>query len=287
MKRDRWLAIIFLALAVGTWVAFFTVNSAPADPLDATEIIHYSEQDTSRSSFSEQLPASVNQLFAIPETPADAARSVLRTSPSESALYGIALKGTAGSEMAVIMDLADSTERVVRQGDAVGSGRISAIGRNTIEIDGPAGHDLLRLPAPDRAGPPDPDPSSGVAAAPFRSTAGRSDNNNTTGDLQIIDRNDLRDLVTRVEALGEEMALQPVRGADGTPAGFRITALKPRGLLARMGLRRDDTLLTVNREPIRTLEDAYRVLGSTFHQNTLELTIRRSQQNMEFTYVIR
>lgn len=207
-------------------------------------------------------------------------------SPSESARYGIALKGTAGSEMAVIMDLADSTERVVRQGDAVGTGRITAIGRNTIEIDGPAGHDLLRLPALDRTDPPaPPDPSPGVAAAPFKSTAGSAAN--STGDLQIIDRNDLRDLVTRVEALGEEIALQPVRGADGAPAGFRITALKPRGLLARMGLRRDDTLLTVNREPIRTLEDAYRVLGSTFHQNTLELTIRRNQQNMEFSYVIR
>lgn len=174
--------------------------------------------------------------------------------------------------MAVIQNLADGSEHVVRAGESIGSGKITAIGRNYIELDGAAGHDLLKLP------------SGEMERVRAGETADRRDGD---GNILVIDRETLRDLVTRVDALSSEITLQPVRHADGSGAGFRITAIKPRGLLARMGLQKDDTLLAVNSNTIQTVEDAFRIMESTIHQNTLSLAIRRNQQKMELTYVIR
>ncbi len=297
MKRDRWIALTFLMLSGGALLMIFIINSSSGMPEEKNSKILYSESDPLDLSWSEPIPEPVNQLFAKPSNPVVDVPVPADTASWESRFYGVALKGTAGSEMAVIRGLDDGVERIVKPGDTVGNGRVAAIGRNFLELDGPSGREMLRLPTGDRAGSKPGDAS--------RSTGGSSRSNSDgdyvaagdratgkavmpgSGDLQIVERQLLRDLVTQVDALSREITLAPVRHADGTPAGFRITAIRPRGLLARMGLRRGDTLLAVNAQKIQTLEDAYRTLESTFHQNTLALTILRNQQNMELTYVIR
>lgn len=91
----------------------------------------------------------------------------------------------------------------------------------------------------------------------------------------------------QVDRFSSEITLQPVRDADGAPAGFRVASLKPRGTLARMGLRRHDILVSVNHQHIVSLEDVFRVLEGAVHENTLTLSILRNHAEMELSYVIR
>ncbi len=102
-----------------------------------------------------------------------------------------------------------------------------------------------------------------------------------------IDRKVLQKMLSQVDKLSEEITLQPVRLADGSPGGFRVTSLKPQGLMAKIKLRRNDVLEAVNRHRIVSVEDVYRVLESAAHQSTLSLRIIRNNQKLEMDYVLR
>ncbi len=255
----------------------FSVRISPAEPSD-----HFSVHSADYKDFPVDpvllvpLSNAVNPLFV--EIRSDLADTAPDQDipPWQSRFYGVSLRGTAGSAMAVLFEHETRTEHVVRVGDTVGQAEVREIDRNYVMLDGPAGAEILRLPADTRQ------------PAPQQTNATIGDSESQPGgDLRVIERDKLRNLVTRVDQLASEIAFQPVRDADGLPAGFRVSMLKPGGLLAQMGLRRGDTLMTINHQRILTVEDAFRILESSHHQNTLALSVLRNQQTMEFHYVIR
>jgi type II secretory pathway component PulC len=276
MKRYRRIAALILFLSVIVCVmcfrAIIRMRSFSAPLPEPTQNKGVSAADV----FSGPLPDAVNRLFANPGAGLETDTPESERVPWESRLYRVVLKGTAGTALAVVQEMDGGPEIIVRPGDTAGSARVVRIERNLLELDGPLGRDILRLPTGDRdavqRGIPDP--------AAYRTGS-------PEGSLHVIDREKLRDLTTRVDALSSEITLQPVRDAEGSPAGFRIAFLNPGGVFEQMGLQPGDTVTAVNGHPILTIEDAYRVLESTPHQNMLTLSVLRDRQNMEIHYVIR
>ncbi|MGB3975314.1 MAG: PDZ domain-containing protein [bacterium] len=277
MKRERWIALIILFLSLLIGVSLFCRIFSPlATPSLFDNTTENKDIGTSETSLM-PLANAVDQLFANPKLRDETDTETSEKAPWESHLYRLVLKGTAGTALAVLQDMDGGPEIVVRPGDTIGHARVARIERNLLELDGVSGRDILQLPAGDHGSA---QPASRNAKTPSR--FGGMD-----GELLVIEREKLRDLTTRVDALSGDISLQPVRNADGEPAGFRIAYLNPDGLFTQMGLFVGDIVTSVNGQTILTMEDAYRVLGSAPHQNTLSLSILRERQPMEIDYVIR
>jgi len=269
MKTERSLIILFILLAVFAWSSLFIVRS----PVSCHTTENNKSGNTSSNNYLSLLnnpvgPA-VNNIFASPGQNTTLSIETEEANSWESQFYDIQLKGTAGSEIAVIQDRDGTNERIVHINDLIGQAKIISIQRNILEISGPLGKETLILPS--------------------GSTKSNSDSNlnNKQDRLQIINRQQITDMLSQVDRLSEEITIQPVRHADGTSAGFKISSIKPMGTLAKMGLRRNDTLTLVNRQQIVSIEDIYRVLESATHKSKLSLTILRDNQKMELNYVLR
>ncbi|MCD4655095.1 PDZ domain-containing protein [bacterium] len=267
------MAIIFFLLAVTAWSSLILVQPVGLDPsIDNLQtLINHDLTDFSI------LTLPVNSIANLILSTSGNNHHIPKTSAPknlwESRLYGILLKGTAGSEIAVIQDLDGTNERIVHTGDRIGEARIVSIQRNRLELDGPLGKDTLELSSRNKSG-----------KIQSQSTTMSAD---TRSKIQVIDRKLIQDMLGQVDKFSKEITLQPVRHADGTPGGFRVSALKPLGTPAKMGLRRNDILTAVNRHQIISIEDVYRVLESAAHKSTLSLSILRNNQKMELNYVLR
>ncbi|HPQ41553.1 MAG TPA: PDZ domain-containing protein [bacterium] len=280
MRAEQVLTIIVLLVSAGIASAVFFVGTIDANPLSDRNQTQTIDPNTSFADFYSPVDSAADRLFEPPRREASDAPPAPHP-PWESPRYGIILKGTAGSEMAVILNAGTGAETVVRPGDTIGNVRIVSIRRNRLELDGPLGSDILERPSePSTLEPAGSGSITGVDSispgVPESSAA-----------IRVIERSELQTMVGQVDRLGSEISLQPVRDAVGRSAGFRVTALKPRGTLARMGLRRHDILVSVNHQQIVSLEDVFRVLESAAHETTLTLSILRNKTEMELNYVIR
>ncbi len=179
--------------------------------------------------------------------------------------YGMELKGTVAGELAVVQDLTSDQERVLHMGERLGDATITSIHRNRIVLEGSAGREELILPSDART---------------FDTSS------ESSGDLRVIPRKDLQKLTERLDRLAEEITLQPMQDADGDLLGYQITMLRPQGLLARMGLRKNDILRNVNSQNLSTMEDVYRVLEEAIHDTEIRLSISRNSHDMQLAYQI-
>lgn len=277
MKRERRLAIIIFILSLLIGINLFCRIISPS-----TTSSQFNKPAENKDVFDTEtaiipLANAADQLFAIPKISDETETETSEKAPWESRLYRLVLKGTAGTALAVVQDIDGGAEIIVRPGDTIGHARVVRIERNLLELDGASGRDILKLPAGDH-GSTQPASRHMKASPRFGSM---------DGELFVIEREKLRDLTTRVDALSNDISLLPVRDADGESAGFRIASLNPDGLFEQMGLFVGDIVTSVNGQTILTVEDAYRVLGSAPHQNTLSLSILRERQPMEIDYVIR
>ena len=269
MVLERWVTCIIFILAILAICSWIIVPSINTEPVPVPNQTQTNQELKDFEKICEPLKLSQSQLFRLPGNN-NLTTAPLSANSWESTLYGVQLKGTAGNSMAVIANLDGSNERIAHVDDRVGDAEITRIDRNRIELTGPAGPETLELPGLSTRKQP-------------MSSDGSVDE---AGNLRVINRSTLRSMVEQVDNLSQEITLQPVRHADGTPAGFRVTALKPMGLLAKMGIRRKDILTSVNGSRIISLEDVYRVLESAVNRESLTLELQRNNQKMELTYVL-
>jgi type II secretion system protein C len=179
--------------------------------------------------------------------------------------FGIELKGTAGDQMAIVRDLVSNQEKLVKKGDAVQNGTVVGIERNRLILESGDLREELVLPT---------DQSASEIPASAASSSSPSH----------IQRAELKTLLGDVNSLSGEITLQPVRGAAGGLTGYKITSIKPQGVLAKIGLRKMDLLTSVNGQKIQTPEDVYRVLEEASNQDQLTLDIRRNQSDVQMVF---
>lgn len=272
MKGERRLIIFLSCLICLAVVGLFICPSWSTNLAVTSQKTQQILTDISLADFSVPLKPSSYRIFSISTDGESQLPEESISLPWESHVYGIRLKGTVGSNMAVIQNRDGSNERVIHIGESMGKATVTKIARNLLELAGPLGTETLRLPV---------EKSTQTSNLTFDAISPATD-----GHPPVVQRQKLQKILTQLDRLSEEITLQPVRSADGTPGGFRITALKPRGLLAQMGFRRHDILTTVNTQRIVSVEDVYRVLESATHQNSLTINILRNNQKMELNYVL-
>ncbi len=262
----RWIGYRII-LGAGLLVSVIGIGDTVRLTMQSPEtpsVIPESSKMISREDPRPESPA-LTRLFALPDRPPNTGDAGSGKSWI-SRRYHLELKGTVAGEMAVVTDLETRREHIVSMGESMDGYRVEEIGRNRLVISGTEGRETLILPS-------ESDPASSAAEDPDA--------------VRVIERKTLSELLGSVDKLAAEISLKPVREAEGGLAGYRITALKPRGTLAGMGLRKNDLLKTINGQQIRTPEDVYRVLESTVHDNNLTVTIRRSSSDLQYHYQIR
>lgn len=74
---------------------------------------------------------------------------------------------------------------------------------------------------------------------------------------------------------------------DGKPAGFRLFAIAPDGPFARLGLRNEDVLVSVNRLDITTAEQVLEAYGKLKTAKHLVLGVLRGGRKTTLEYAIR
>ena len=73
---------------------------------------------------------------------------------------------------------------------------------------------------------------------------------------------------------------------DGQPDGISITAIKPNTIFRHMRLRNGDVITGVNGNPVRSMEDAIRVLGDITSSDSIQLEIKRRGRSQILDYQI-
>jgi len=208
----------------------------------------------------------ISNVFSLPEIEHEAAQDLETGETWISRAYGIALKGTVSEELAIVEMLDSGKERLLHPDDQINGGTVSGIKRNHLEISGVKGDVILTLPL---------------------KRTGENKTTHSSARVKTLNRAELSGIMQRIDKLSQEISLTPLRGADGGLFGYKITALKPGGLIGRMGMRKNDILISVNDVAVRTPEDVYRTFGEAYHANRLTLQLRRNQRDMEFVYQIR
>jgi general secretion pathway protein C len=74
---------------------------------------------------------------------------------------------------------------------------------------------------------------------------------------------------------------------DGKPSGFRVVAVMPRGPFAKLGLRRDDVLVSVNNLDIRTPDRALDAYGKLKSSSRFALGLLRDGREIVLEYAVR
>lgn len=205
------------------------------------------------------------QLFARAPEPLTHDSGMVSGPTSISQRFGVELKGTVAGEIAIVLDLATGAERILHMGDAVGSGHVESISRSETVITDGTIRETLTL-------------STGPTPSPA---------NPTGGGKRVIERKQLSDILSRVDRISQEISLTPVRSADGDAAGYRITAMKPRGFFSTLGVAQNDMITAINGQTIRTVEDLHRILGEASHSTQLTLNIRRNQHDLQLRFDVR
>ncbi len=194
---------------------------------------------------------------------ADAQPVVSERKPWESLVYGLELRGTVSGTVAVVRIKDTGTEQLLHPGDVINGGKVGEISRNRLVITGVKGEETLVLPS-ERPG----------KCTPRKTPPGK------------VSREQLAMLLQNLDRLAEEISIEPVRKAEGGPAGYKIVSLKPRGILAGMGLRKNDFILEINHHVIRSPQDVYETFEQAQHANQLNIKLRRNQHNVELVYQI-
>jgi type II secretion system protein C len=251
--------LVITACIVILWINVDTVRILKAQP-----DVRIQEQ-TESGIFSTESPG-ISKIFALSDEQRPDDQDAETTESWISKTYGVELKGTVAGEMAVFRALSSSDEILVHVDDSIGSGTVTSVTRNQVVIDGPKGRDTLSLPATNPA---------------------QTDQKNQAPRTGIIERKDISSVLSNINRLAEEITLNPLRGADGVLAGYRVSALKPDGLIARMGIRNRDILLSVNSRKIQTPEELYRTFEEACHENRLTLSVKRQNREVELVYQIR
>ncbi|MBN1295636.1 hypothetical protein JXA80_02580, partial [bacterium] len=142
--------IVGLVVAAGIWLPMLFTDTDSLRPFSLSNENLTNQLVTPFADFSLPIDADADRLFVI-SGGSGVIQSEEPSHPWISRRYGLILKGTAGTGMAVVSTDGDDSERVVRAGDMIGNVRIAAIRRNRIVLEGPLGEETLAI-APDPVG---------------------------------------------------------------------------------------------------------------------------------------
>jgi len=226
-------------------------------------------------------------------TPATPAPTETRPAPATVPLspLNLTLLGTVvvdgGRSFAVIQD-AQKNVKVVREGEEVADGAVlAAVLRDRIRIRrGDRQEEILLFrpkPKEDRARISRRPPQRGGAA---RSEPDGGTVRKVAEDKWIIDAREIEQAQANMSKLLTQIRVVP-NFTNGQPDGFKVFAIRPGSLFAKIGLQNGDVIKRINGIELLGPEQAFEAYQRLKDETSFQIDLVRRNQNQTFTYEIR
>ncbi len=106
------------------------------------------------------------------------------------------------------------------------------------------------------------------------------------GETLVVPRRLLSEYTRNIDKIWSNIGIDPVQ-KNGKLEGFKVRYIRRRSIFSKLGLKRGDLIVGINGEPIEdfgTVQDLFREAREL---DSLTLTIKRGQKEMELDYEIR
>ncbi len=105
-------------------------------------------------------------------------------------------------------------------------------------------------------------------------------------DKWVIDAREIEQAQENMSQLLTQIRVVP-NFTDGQPDGFKVFAIRPGSLFAKIGLRNGDVIKRINGIEIQGPEQAFEAYQRLKDETTIQIDLVRRNQNQTFTYEIR
>jgi len=105
------------------------------------------------------------------------------------------------------------------------------------------------------------------------------------GDHKVIDRALLDHYAKNMNDIYKNIGIAEVKNGKNLQ-GFRITFVKKDSPFAKLGIRRDDVIKSINGQEINSYNAAYGVYKNIQNMDNLTLVVKRGKEEMELEYEI-
>jgi len=105
------------------------------------------------------------------------------------------------------------------------------------------------------------------------------------GDHKVIDRSLLDHYAKNMDDIYKNIGISEVKNGN-TLKGFRITFVRKDSPFAKLGVRRDDVIKSINGQEINSYNAAFGVYKNIQNVDNLTLVIQRGKEEMELEYEI-
>jgi general secretion pathway protein C len=278
-------------IARNLWVAEVGTVAAPVD--GATQVAPQRLGDyrviQQRNLFNAD-PKPASAPFAAPvsaaaEVPAAPAAPVALP-PLQLTLIGTAVIQD-GTSFAVIE--LDRETRVVPEGQPVAEGAtLAKVLADRIRVDRQGTVQEYLLYPPETAKPAAPRDRRRRRPTRQQPVAGTtSDTVRSVGaDKWLIDSREVEDATANMSRLMTQVRVVP-NFTDGQPDGFKVFAIRPGSLFAKIGLQNGDVLKRINGVDIQGPEQAFEAYQRLKDETSIQIDLSRRNENRTFNYEIR
>jgi general secretion pathway protein C len=102
----------------------------------------------------------------------------------------------------------------------------------------------------------------------------------------VIDEEEVESALGNINQLLTQIRVVP-NFQDGKADGFKVFAIKPQSIFAKIGLKNGDVIRKVNDQDITSPEKAFGVFQELRNEKNLTVEISRRGQNQSLNYEIR
>jgi general secretion pathway protein C len=138
---------------------------------------------------------------------------------------------------------------------------------------------------------PDPDAKKKRPASPVRYTGAKKKEGEfavkKVSDSEfVVDETEVENALGNINQLLTQIRVVP-NFQDGKPDGFKVFAIKPDSIFAKVGLKNGDVIRKVNDNDISSPEKALQIFQELRNEKNLSIEISRRGQTQNFSYEIR
>lgn len=153
----------------------------------------------------------------------------------------------------------------------------------------------LSSPGPAAAGRRPPRPGAGAPGAPAAAPeapqavpAPAADSVRRVGDDRWeVDAKEVEQLRSNMNAMMTQVRVVPNFGEGGQPDGFKVFAIRPGSLFARIGLQNGDVIRRINGIEIQAPEQAMEAYQRLREETSIQIDVMRQNQSKSLSYTIR
>jgi len=219
---------------------------------------------------------------------AEGDRTARRTAPLKKTELNVELIGTVVGppehSFAIIEDRQIRTQDLYQVDDMVqGQARIVSISRCRVVVLRGGAEEIIECPDPqDRT----KRTASAVRYSPSPSTPGSYAVRQMSDSEYVIDQAEVENALTNINQLLTQIRVVP-NFQDGQADGFRVFAIKPESIFAKVGLQNGDIIRSINNQDITSPERAFQVFQELRNARNLSVEISRKGQTQSLSYEIR